>query len=61
MRHVIDRARVRGGGRLKQFLHTERMNGEVARQQVQMLRRTPKGLDASLRLKRYLRILAAER
>ncbi len=61
MRHVIDRARVRSGGRLKQFLHTERMNGAVARAQVQMLRRTPKGLDASLRLKRYLRILAAER
>ena len=59
MKHVIDRAHGTRGGRLRRYLAVERMRGQKVRRQVEVLRRVPKGLSASLRLRRYLKIARA--
>lgn len=56
MKHVIDQARGRHNSRLKRFTAAERMRGQKARTQVEVLRRLPKGLSASLRVRRFLEI-----
>ncbi len=56
MKHVIDQAHGTRGGRLKRYAAVERMRGRKARPQVETLRRLPKGLSSSLRVRRFLAI-----
>ena len=56
MKHVIDQAHTNRGSRLKRYLAVERMRGVKVRKQVEVLRRMPRGLSASLRVRRFLEI-----
>ena len=53
MRHVLDRARTRGAGKLKRFVRQERQEGAVSPQTVR-LRREPKNLSGARRMSRFL-------
>ena len=56
MKHVIDQAHGTRGTRLKRFAVVERMRGRKARPQVEVMRRLPRGLSSSLRVRRFLAI-----
>ena len=55
-RHLIDHPRDTKGARLRRFARIERLRGVKARPQVEAMRRTPKKLSGTLRLKRFLAI-----
>ena len=59
MRHVIDRSRAARGARLVRYTSLERQRGQKVRPQAEALRRAPKGLSASLRVRRFLQIARA--
>ena len=54
-RHVIDHPRT-PGARLVPFARIERMRGQKARPQVEVLRRAPRKTAAGIRLQRFLEI-----
>ena len=56
MKHIVDQEHGSRGTRLKRYTAVERMRGQKARAQVEVLRRVPKGLSASLRVRRFLAI-----
>ncbi len=56
MKHVIDQAHGTRGTRLKRYAAVERMRGRKVRAQVEVMRRIPKGLSSSLRVRRFLAI-----
>lgn len=60
MRHIVDGARLRRAARARRFAKVERTLGGLPRRQVQILRRMPRGLSGSLRLKRYLALERSE-
>ena len=56
MKHVIDQDHATKGSRTRHYAAVERRRGLKARPQVEVLRRVPKGLSTSLRVRRFLEI-----
>ena len=56
MKHVIDQAHGTRGTRLKRYASVERQRGRKVRAQIEVMRRMPKGLSSSLRVRRFLAI-----
>ncbi|MEM0948360.1 MAG: hypothetical protein AAGK37_13195 [Pseudomonadota bacterium] len=56
MKHIIDQAHGTRGTRLRRYAVVERMRGRKVRGQVDVMRRMPKGLSSSLRVRRFLAI-----
>ena len=56
MRHLIDQAHGTKGGRIRHFAAVERRRGLKVRPQVEALRKVPRGLSASLRVRRFIEI-----
>ena len=55
-KHILDHPRSAHGSRLQRFARIERLRGVKARPQVEALRRQPRKVDPSARLKRFLEI-----